>query len=112
MRSDSPISGRRLLIVVIGVIALGVFSRGIAYLALRLFSRISQTPASTTLFSTGAPEPNLDVDPMARLRALRKKEEDALNHYAWVNRSSGTVQIPVDRAMDLLAERGFPVHPK
>jgi hypothetical protein len=31
-----------------------------------------------------------------------------LSSYGWVDREAGIVRIPIDRAMDLLAERGLP----
>jgi hypothetical protein len=40
------------------------------------------------------------------LRALRAAENAILEHYGWVDRDKGVVHIPIDRAMDLLAERG------
>jgi hypothetical protein len=39
---------------------------------------------------------------------LRREEEHVLTSYAWVDRRAGIVQIPIERAMDLLAARGLP----
>jgi hypothetical protein len=54
------------------------------------------------------PEPRLQVSPPSDLRNFRLWEEQQLRTYGWVNRSAGTVRIPVDRAMDLVLERGLP----
>jgi hypothetical protein len=43
------------------------------------------------------------------LNDVRKREEDTLSTYGWVDQSAGTVHIPIDRAMDLLAQQGLPV---
>ena len=43
------------------------------------------------------------------LQALRKKEQDALTTYGWVDQHAGVVRIPMERAKDLLLERGLPV---
>ena len=43
------------------------------------------------------------------LRRLRAYEDSRLNHYAWVSNSTDTVQIPVERAMERLLEKGLPV---
>lgn len=43
------------------------------------------------------------------LRRLRAAEDALLNHYAWVSNGSDFVQIPVDRAMERLLEKGLPI---
>jgi len=42
---------------------------------------------------------------------LHEKEDLLLNHYTWVDRSKGEVRIPIERAMQLIAQRGLPVAP-
>jgi len=42
---------------------------------------------------------------------LRVQEDAALHSYGWVDRSAGTVRIPIERAMDLVAARGLPSRP-
>jgi hypothetical protein len=54
------------------------------------------------------PEPRLQPHPANELQALRQHEDDVLDHYGWVDRKAGVVRIPVDKAMDILARRGFP----
>ena len=51
------------------------------------------------------PEPRLQSDPLEDLRALRAREEALLHGYGWVDRSAGTVRIPIERAIDVLAAR-------
>jgi hypothetical protein len=55
------------------------------------------------------PLPRLQVSPPRDLRALRKAEDDVINSYGWVDRNAGRVRIPIDRAMELMAQRGLPV---
>ena len=45
------------------------------------------------------------------LRDLRAHEQTELTTYGWVDQKSGVVHIPIDRAMDLLVERGLAVRP-
>ncbi len=40
---------------------------------------------------------------------LHEREDLLLDNYSWVDRSKGTVRIPIDRAMELIAQRGLPV---
>ena len=56
------------------------------------------------------PEPRLETDERTQLDEIRIQEEDKLNSYGWADEKAGTVTIPIERAMDLLAERGLPVH--
>jgi len=57
------------------------------------------------------PEPRLQSDPIADLAALRASEDAALHGYGWVDRQAGVARIPIERAMDLLAERGLSARP-
>ncbi len=53
------------------------------------------------------PEPRLEAEPAFQLKGLRAWEETQLNHYGWIDKEAGVVRIPIERAMDLLAERGL-----
>ena len=44
----------------------------------------------------------------AQLQTLRRTEHAALGGYGWVDRKAGVVRIPIDRAIDLVAQRGVP----
>ncbi len=55
------------------------------------------------------PSPKLEEDERGQLDEIRLQEEDTLSTYGWVDQKAGTVRIPIDRAMDLLAQRGLPV---
>jgi hypothetical protein len=57
------------------------------------------------------PEPRLDEVSGAQLRALRAAEDRILNDTAWVDRQSGVARIPIDQAIDLLAEHPLPARP-
>jgi hypothetical protein len=59
--------------------------------------------------NTMPPEPRLQPHPADELQVLRQHEDDVLNHYGWVDQKAGVVRMPVDKAMDILARRGFPV---
>ncbi len=57
------------------------------------------------------PEPRLQVNAPEDLRQLRLKEESVLNSYGWVDKQNRIVRIPIDRAIELLAQRGLPPRP-
>ena len=52
--------------------------------------------------------PLLQVKPEEDLRWMRSHNAANLGGYGWVDRPAGVVRLPIDRAMDLLAERGLP----
>jgi hypothetical protein len=68
--------------------------------------RTSLTPAKQP------PQPRLQQSPPIDLRDMRAAEDQLLHHYSWVDRDKGVVRIPIDRAMDMLAQRGLPARPE
>jgi hypothetical protein len=59
------------------------------------------------------PTPRLQTDDGSQETAdLHAKEDLLLEHYSWADQSQGKVRIPIERAMELIAERGLPVAPK
>ncbi len=56
------------------------------------------------------PEPRRDVIPRTVLESVRATEA-ALLDYGWVDEGAGVARLPIERAMELVAERGLPVAP-
>ena len=54
------------------------------------------------------PPPRLQTYPFQDIKELRQHDKPLVGAYEWIDQNAGTVRIPVDRAMDLLAERGLP----
>lgn len=54
-------------------------------------------------------EPRIQADPEADYQALRRAEDRILEHYGWVDRAGGVVHIPIERAITLAVQEGFPV---
>ncbi len=65
------------------------------------------SPLAYTREST--PEPRLQIDAPRELRELRAAEEAALHGYAWIDKDRAMIRIPIDRAIEVLAQRGLPV---
>jgi hypothetical protein len=55
------------------------------------------------------PSPQLEVDERTQLDKIRLDEEEKLSAYDYVDKQTGTIRIPIERAMDLIAQRGLPV---
>lgn len=54
------------------------------------------------------PAPRLQLDGQLELEEHRERMDEVLGEYAWIDRGHGVVRLPVDRAMELIAERGLP----
>jgi hypothetical protein len=54
------------------------------------------------------PAPRLQTNPFEDRAALHADEEQQLSSYGWSDRDTGIVRIPIDRAMELISERGIP----
>lgn len=55
------------------------------------------------------PSPTASSD--EELKQLRATENAILTTYGWVDRPNGVVRIPIDRAMEILLQRGLPTRP-
>ena len=53
-------------------------------------------------------EPRLQTQPSADLVKLRHDEDETLSSYKWIDKQQGIVQVPIERAIDLLSDHGFP----
>ena len=54
------------------------------------------------------PQPVLLLDEPTNLRDFRADEASRLTTYGWIDENAGTVRLPIDRAKELLLERGLP----
>jgi hypothetical protein len=58
------------------------------------------------------PTPRLQMDDGNQdLVDMHQREDLLLDHYTWVDKQQGVVRIPIDRAMELIVEKGLPVAP-
>ena len=103
--------------VVFGLAVLTLLGMGVSWWFLSASSKHFQatdrppSPLAGTL-PAQPPEPRLQVRPAADLVKVRAQEEAALSSYAWIDAQSGLVRIPIDRAIELVAERGLPARPQ
>ena len=54
------------------------------------------------------PRPRLQIAPHEDLEQKRRREDPILNSYGWVDPKAGVVRLPIDRAIELVAQRGIP----
>jgi hypothetical protein len=90
--------------IVVAALLMWVF---ISYL---LDSFAAQDPPQPALLEAREPHlppaPHLQTDPFVDLIELRAEEERVLTSYGWVDQHAGVAHLPIDRAMDLVVERG------
>lgn len=94
------------LLVVLVLTAVAMF--GLYHVLARQEARMSP-PANPLAAAEGPrvpPKPRLQANPIKDLEELRKLETERLTTYGWVDQNAGTVHIPIDRAIDMLAARG------
>ena len=75
---------------------------------------VTNAPTDTRLIpkdypQSAFPNPKLEEDERGQLNGIRLNEEQTLATYDYIDKNAGTVRIPIDRAMDLIAQRGLPV---
>ena len=73
-------------------------------------------PADTRAVAPDAykafPQPRLERNERLEINEFRLQEEQRLNSYGWVDQKAGVAHIPIERAMELIAQRGLPTTPK
>ncbi len=77
----------------------------------------TNVPADTRHLSTdyhdylkqNFPAPQLEIDERTQLDQIRMHEADTLSTYGYIDQNAGTVRIPIERAMQLIVQRGLPL---
>jgi hypothetical protein len=110
---ERDISIRGVLITGIGVLVatlLIVFAMYLLFSYMR--SQKAQHTAPTSPLANKLdqlpPEPRLQADPSLDYESMRSLDDWKLHHYQWIDKQKGAVAIPIDRAMDLIVQRGIP----
>ncbi len=114
-RSDASVRGVIWFLVILtlaGVLIQLVLAGMYKYLAGPNVS-LFEHRAALSVYSTQpqGPEPRLQHDPVADKNLLLAVQQQQLNSYGWADENAGTAHIPIDRAMELLAQRGIPARP-
>ncbi|MGB6023576.1 MAG: hypothetical protein WA254_02955 [Candidatus Sulfotelmatobacter sp.] len=78
---------------------------------------VTNVPTDTRHIPAGYPQsvfpnPRLEENERGQLNEIVLQEENTLYSYGWIDQKAGTVRIPIERAMDLIAQRGIPVRPQ
>lgn len=55
------------------------------------------------------PSPQLEIDERTQLNSILLQQEQTLASYGYIDEKAGIVRIPIERAMQIIAQRGLPV---
>ncbi len=69
---------------------------------------VTQADMDKAFKDNGAPM--LETNERGQFRDFLINQENQLNSYGWVDEKAGVTHIPIDRAMELIVQRGLPVH--
>src|SRR5688572_13210078 len=96
-----------------------VLSFGIVYGAFWFFERQERAASTATErfplakdYTRPTPTPALQTQPFKDLYMLREEEAKRLQSYGWVDKDGGVARIPIERAMEIMMQRGFPTRPE
>jgi hypothetical protein len=104
----SDVSTRVIFLAGISLFAGVALSILVAFGILRLVEPVPQPP-STPFHAQPQGGPRLEVSPSADRALLQAQAQGRLEGYGWVDKANQTAHIPIDRAMAILATRGWPV---
>ena len=102
----------RTIVVSLVFLLLGAFLASVVTVGIFRYLHDTYQPdvAAKQALSQIPPEPRLEVAPAVQLQILQAHEDHVLSTYSWVDQKAGTVRVPIDRAIDMLAAKGLPSH--
>jgi len=103
-------------------LAVGIIVHAIVWISFRnvAHTAVKNDPQPSPLADGPAQPPSPILQPTQKyhekqpwqdLQEMHERENAHLNNYAWVDQKSGAVRIPIDRAMELVVDRGLPTAP-
>ncbi len=104
----SDVSAPSMLRWGVGLLAL-MFGSMLAMLILYIaFGGPFRTQPKTVQENRLEPWPRLQSNPLKDIADFEREQAELETGYAWVDPTMGRVRIPIERAMDIVAERGLP----
>ena len=96
------VATRIVLVCVFGFVAFAAVAMAGLYLYIRDVAPFALASTPHRDF----PKPALQSSPQSDLTEMRRERRITLNSYAWIDKSRAISRIPIDRAMQHVAERG------
>jgi hypothetical protein len=76
-----------------------------------VYAAAQKYPLAASVPHREPPTPNLQTQPFKDVHMLRQGEIERLTTYGWVDKEGGVTRIPIDRAMEVLLQRGVASRP-
>lgn len=107
-RRDVNVSAVAIFILVLELCMFSCCVLGFAfhkgYLHWMKISAVRISPMSQ--YISDAPEPRLQVDSSGDMQKFREEQTALATSYGWIDTQHGIVRLPLERAKELIAERG------
>jgi hypothetical protein len=104
-----PIEANVRAVWITGVVLTGIVAATfLVILGLQARLETMQPPQDTQASDETQTETDANWNVPPQVQELRAKEHRFLTTYEWVDQSSGVARIPLDRALELIAENGLP----
>ncbi len=93
-----------------GLVIIGMTSMYFLFGFYENMSEAKSKPISPLAQERQLPDgPRLQIDPDLDWVIFEAKQDSILNSYGWISKEAGIVRVPIEKAIELSLERGFPV---
>lgn len=110
---DREIQYHQLIWMGVSLLVVAIISGVLVFFLLQSFvswrTKGAEAPVVPAPAAAGGPQ--LLARPERELDQVRTGEKERLSSYGWVDQASGVAHIPIERAIDIVAERGLPSRP-
>jgi hypothetical protein len=100
-----------LLVLLIVLVAISLFEASVTGIPASISRPADLTSGLQAAAAPTPPAPRLEAESGQTLDPYRAAQQQQLNSYGWVDRPAGVVRMPIERAMDLVAQRGLAARP-
>lgn len=110
---DREINVKAIFKTIGGLVAVAVVVHLLMWWLIKGFNRFDDTraaapqPLPEANVQPAPPEPRLQTSPEEDLRTMRAQEDNLLGQPGWVDQRQGTVRVPIETAMEVIAARGL-----
>ncbi|MES1240188.1 MAG: hypothetical protein ABUT39_01080 [Acidobacteriota bacterium] len=110
---DREINLRGIAYTVIGLVAVALVCHLLIWGLLKGFTSFDAkrepalSPMQQANVQPDPPGPRLQNTPALDLRKMRAEEDEKLDGAGWIDQQQGTVRVPIDVAMEVIAGRGL-----
>ncbi len=94
------------LLIVVAIVAASVLFKIYPV----VYSPLQNTPVSEVIITTTPPAPQLQANPAADLASFKATQQANIGNYSWANQGQGIARIPIDKAMQIIAQHGVPTY--